>query len=118
MLGGILCLGARAKANWPQPGEAQPVHVEQVSAGVYVVRVSNPAQQTGRLQLVRLPDGVVLYESSSRKPAFGSKLNLQELPNGNYALVVQLGKEQRRYPMQISSTEQRQIALDLASTLQ
>lgn len=111
-----LLLTARAASSSPpnQPATAQPVGVQQVGEYVYLVRVSNPTQQRASLQLVRLTDGAVLYQELSSRPSFGQKLNVGNLADGQYAVVVKLGAATHRYTLQLRTTTQRSSLLSLA----
>jgi hypothetical protein len=73
---------------------------------VYLVRVSNPALVKGRMQLVQKSNGALLYQYSSSEPSFGRRLNISKLPEGDYAVIVKMGKETFRYPLAIGNTAQ------------
>ncbi|WP_400192952.1 hypothetical protein [Hymenobacter sp. B81] len=115
----LLLLAALAGASLSasaqsEPAAPQPVGVERVGEFVYLVRVSNPQRQPGRLQLLRPADGSVLYEDSSSQASFGQKLNVQHLPDGEYQLVVKLGPAQHRFTLNLRTTTQRTTDLTTA----
>ncbi len=85
---------------------------------MYLVRVSNPGLQRGSLQLVRVADSAVLYEEVSTRPSFGQKLNVESLTDGQYAVVVTLGKSTHRYTLQLRTTTQRTTDLSLSTVSQ
>ena len=109
---------AVAQQGSDQQVTTQPVGVERVGEFVYLVRVSNPGLQRARLQLVRVADGTVLYQEVSTRPSFGQKLNVESLTDGQYAVVVTLGKSTHRYSLQLRTTTQRTTDLSLATMAQ
>ncbi|RTQ48538.1 hypothetical protein EJV47_16330 [Hymenobacter gummosus] len=116
LLAAFAALGFTAPAQAATPAEnGQPVCVDKVADFTYLVRVSNPAQRRARLQVVRISDGAVLHEESSRKPSFGEKLNVKQLPDGDYALVVELNNTTHRYPINLRTTVQRNTMVSLAT---
>jgi hypothetical protein len=117
----FLALAALAALGFTAPAQAQapassgePVHVDKVGEFTYVVRVSNPAQQRTKVRLVRLSDGAVLHEGYSKQPTFGEKFNVQQLPDGQYAFDVVMGKNTHRYQLNLSTTVQRSTMLSMA----
>ncbi|KAA9333004.1 hypothetical protein F0P96_08445 [Hymenobacter busanensis] len=105
--GSSLGLTSAAQAETPS---AQRVYVDQVGDRVYTVRVSNPTLQRGRVQLVRLSDNKLLYQGISSRPSFGRKLNVQELPDGQYAFVVKLGAETHRIDLNLQTASTERVA--------
>ncbi|GAA4390791.1 hypothetical protein GCM10023186_39380 [Hymenobacter koreensis] len=114
---GLLVLGKGQLAT-AQQAPAQPVTVAQTADFVYTVRVSNPARQLGRLQLVRTTDGAVLYQKSSSDGSFGEKLNVRNLADGRYALVVKLGTDTHRFGLDLQTTQTRSASLLSLATAQ
>jgi hypothetical protein len=110
LLMSLLVLGKSQLAT-AQQASGEPVCVEQVGDFVYVVRVSNPAQVPGRLQLVRAADGTVLYQKTSTAASFGDKLNVRNLADGRYAVVVKLGAATRRFALDLHTTQTRSAQL-------
>ncbi|RTQ48533.1 hypothetical protein EJV47_16305 [Hymenobacter gummosus] len=106
----LLLIGAGRPVTAQEP-LGQPVCLDQLADCVYLVRVSNPAQLPSRLQLVRAADGAVLYEKASTAPSFGEKLNVQQLPDGRYAVVVQRGPDMRRFALDLHTTQTRSARL-------
>ena len=106
-----LLLTGMARSSTAQQPAGQPVYVEQTADCVYLVRVSNPAQLPGRLQLVRTTDGAVLYEKASAAPAFGEKLNVGSLADGQYAVVVKLGHATHRFALALHTRQLRETHL-------
>ncbi|OON71104.1 hypothetical protein [Hymenobacter sp. CRA2] len=91
---------------------AQPVYIDKVGNFVYLVRVSNPAQQLSKVQLVRQHDGAKLFEATSRKPSFGHKINVQKLPDGEYTFVVKTGSEVHQFVLDLRTTTERSAQLN------
>jgi hypothetical protein len=89
--------------------------VDQVADFTYLVRVSNPHLQRSEVKVVRLSNNKILFQQSSLHPSFGHKLNVKELPDGQYAFVVKVGKETHRYTLDINTTMQRSTRLGTVS---
>lgn len=107
-------LGFIRPAQAAQPESGQPVNVDKVAGCTYLVRVSNPAQRWAKLELVRLSDGAVLHQDGSKRPDFGQKLNLSQLPDGQYAFVVTLNNNTHRYTIDLKASTQRSAVLSMA----
>lgn len=108
-------LGFTQVAQAQSSARPQPVSVAKLGDFTYLVRVSNPHFQKGELQVVRLSDNAVLYDKFTNKPVFGSKLNVQQLPDGEYAFVVKVGKDVTRYTLNIHTTIERAARLGSVS---
>ena len=104
-----------AQAALAQDGP-HPAGVHQMSGLTYQVWVSNPAGRHGRLQVIDTSNKV-WYEQTGSARSFGRLLNLSELPDGNYAIVMEIGREKHRFDLQLHSTSQR-IAAVSADQLQ
>lgn len=113
-----LLLTGMARPSTAQQPAGQPVCVEQTAECVYLVRVSNPAQLPGHLQLVRATDGVVLYDKASVAPSFGEKLNVSGLADGQYAVVVKLGRATHRFALALHTKQTREARLISLATPQ
>ncbi|MCC3156223.1 hypothetical protein LJ737_03190 [Hymenobacter sp. 15J16-1T3B] len=105
-------LPARAQAV----GRPQPVCIDQVGPFSYLVRVSNPSRQQGELQLLSMANNKLLYQQYSRGTVFGNRLNVQELPDGQYAFLVKVGKKTYNYTLDIHSSRERVARLGTVST--
>ncbi|MCA8832476.1 hypothetical protein [Hymenobacter pini] len=108
VLFGLLLGGHFATAQEPT---AHPVCLDQVADCVYLVRVSNPAQATCRLQVVRTADGAVLFEKTGQTMTFGEKLDVSSLADGRYAVVVKMGPETHRFNLNLRTTQTRSASL-------
>ena len=119
-LGAALLQSSSLGLALTQPAQAQqpvsPAGVEKMSDFSYRVWASNPAAQPGRLQLLNAATGTLLYEEYSSKVSFGRKFNVRDLPDGQYAFVVKLGKQQYRYTLNLHTTSQRSAELSAAAT--
>jgi hypothetical protein len=102
-----------SQAQFTETG--QPVNIKQVEDMVYVVQVSNPSQQKCTMQLLRSKDGAVLYKSSSFQPTFGQKLNVRNLTDGQYTLVVQTPGGTRRFGLDLGTSVQRTAMLGMVT---
>ena len=96
-------LGPRAARAQEKPPVAGAYQVHDLT---YRVWGCNPARRAGRVRVVD-ENGQVLYEQRSSALSFGGLLNLSNLPDGRYALVVEIGREQHRFAVQLRSTRQR-----------
>jgi hypothetical protein len=109
LLGAGLGLSGLAAAQSPR---SQPVAIDQVADFVYLVRVSNPAQLPGQLQVIRSSDGEILYYGPvSRRAVFGGKLNIRGLSDGQYTFLIKVGKETHRYSLDLNTVVQRSARL-------
>ncbi|GAA4390768.1 hypothetical protein [Hymenobacter koreensis] len=110
-----LGLAPAAQATTPDQPRPQPISVQQVADYTYVVRVSNPTLERSQVQLVRLSNNTVLFRKSHNGPAFGHKLNVEQLPDGEYAFEVKVGKQTHRYTLDIHTQMQRSARLGSVS---
>lgn len=104
-------LAAGFGLSFAQPFQAQaadgkPVCVDKLDNFTYLVRVSNPTQQRSEMLLER-PDGKRLYSSNDFAPSYGRKLNLKNLEDGQYAIVVKTGQEVYRYTLTVQTLKER-----------
>ena len=106
-----LPLGLLAPRPTAAADAGQPVCLQQVDEFRYLVRISNPAQQATTLRLLRQSDQTVLYEQQSRLPACGQQLNLRNLADGHYAVLVRIGRTDYRYDLLIQTTTRRETVL-------
>ncbi|TGE24958.1 hypothetical protein E5K00_07090 [Hymenobacter aquaticus] len=104
-----LALAAARPAAADTPG--QPVCLQQLDSVRYLVRIANPSQQPTTLRLLRQADQRVLYKVQSRQPACGQQLNLSNLTDGAYEVVVSIGAATYHYGLRIQTTTQRQTQL-------
>ncbi|WP_303309812.1 hypothetical protein [Hymenobacter sp. BT730] len=117
----LLLVAACASLGFTQSAQAQssarpqPVCVDKVTDFTYLVRVSNPQLQRGELKVIRLSDNKVLYNQFNKKAVFGSKLNVRELPDGEYAFIVRVGKDITRYTLDINTKLERSARLGSVS---
>ena len=80
--------------------------VYQLSGLTYRVWANNLAARRGRVRVIDRSNRV-WYDQTSSARSFGQLLNLSELPDGNYAIVMEIGREERRFDLQLHSTSQR-----------
>ncbi|MCR5888184.1 hypothetical protein LRS06_10490 [Hymenobacter sp. J193] len=102
LLAALIGLGFSHAAQAQVVAASAPAYVSKVSDNVYVLRISNPAQQKGQVQIVRLRDGAKLYQRFSAAPSFGMKLNVRDLVGDRYEFVVTLGQKTYRYPLNLA----------------
>lgn len=109
-------LNAGQSAYAQSVSRPQPVCVDQVGDFSYLVRVSNPKRYQGEVQLVNTSNNAVHYQQYSHSHIFGQRLNVRDLPDGQYALRVKLGKDTYNYTLDIHSTRARVARLGAVST--
>lgn len=97
-------IGVRAARAQESQGLAAGMY--QAHDLTYRIWGCNPARRPGRVQVVG-ENGQVLYEQLSSAANFGGLFNLSDLPDGHYALVVEIGREEHRFAVQLRTTGQR-----------
>ncbi|HEX8326352.1 MAG TPA: hypothetical protein VF629_02340 [Hymenobacter sp.] len=106
----VLLAGVLLSLGVATPGRAQDAPrwagVEKVTDMSYRVWACNP---TAKPSFIRLVDkkGLIYYEQFSSAVNFGRQLNVGELPNGEYALLVKVGKETHRFDLRVKSESRR-----------
>ncbi|MCC3156225.1 hypothetical protein LJ737_03200 [Hymenobacter sp. 15J16-1T3B] len=91
--------------------EGVPVRVDKLSDFTYLLSVSNPSQKTSQVWLENLETGARLYQSSDKAPSFGRKLNVKNLEDGQYAIVVQTDRVTRRYTLELSTRPTQRVSM-------
>jgi hypothetical protein len=84
----------------------QPVSVQALDAQNIRVRIDNPAQLNGRVQVVRLVNGQTLFDESFAATPYGHRFNFRDLPAGRYALTMTVGAQLYRYTMEVACNGQ------------
>lgn len=97
LAGLLLALAARPAAAQ----SAGPVTVTSPSAECIRVRIDNAARQPGRVQVVSLSSGQVLFDETYDAPAYGNRFNFRGLAAGRYALLLYAAGTQYRYILQV-----------------
>lgn len=99
---GLLTLAAFLAADPAHAQQPRPlVTVENADAESIRVRVANPTQQPGRVQIVRLATGTTVFADTYAAAAYGHRFNFRNLSAGRYALLMQVGGEAYRYVLQV-----------------
>ncbi|TYZ08931.1 hypothetical protein FY528_12005 [Hymenobacter lutimineralis] len=83
-----------------QPAQAQqaaPVTLETPTPETLRVRVQNPAQQAGSVQIVSLRTGQSLFRETYTAPVYANRFDFRNLAGGHYSVVLRLGRDQYRY---------------------
>lgn len=110
-------LGTTRSAQAQTDSRPQPVCIDQVGDFSYLVRVSNPARAQGEVQLISLRNNAVLYQQYSKGCVFGNRINVRELPDGQYAFLVKVGAQTYNYTLDIHSSRNRTARLGSVSTV-
>ncbi|MCC2545394.1 hypothetical protein LJY25_02975 [Hymenobacter sp. BT175] len=93
--------------------QPQPVAVEKMDETSFRVRISNPQQKAGTLEIVNLANGRTLFKEGYTGVVHGHKFNFRDMQDGKYAVVVKVGKEKFRYELQLQTTTQRTVAMNV-----
>jgi hypothetical protein len=107
----LLTLGGSFLAHPILAQQAQPVKVEKANATTFRVRIQDPSQQAGRVRVVSLGTGQTLYDERYNAPAYGHAFDFQNVREGNYMLVMQMGQTKYRYTVQVKKQPQVSVAL-------
>ncbi|MBD2717123.1 hypothetical protein KBK19_18920 [Microvirga sp. STR05] len=99
-LAGLL-LALAATASPAQAQHASPVSVTSPDAESIRVRINQAARQPGRVQVVSLGSGQVLFDEAYDAPAYGHRFNFRTLPAGRYALLLHAASTHYRYTLQV-----------------
>lgn len=94
-----------------QAAEGKPVtaRIDKMSDNTYLVRVSNPSQKWSRVHLTQASSGAELYRSGDAAPAFGRVLNLKNLEDGKYNLVVSTREGTSRFVLDVRTQAQQRV---------
>ncbi|RYU81002.1 hypothetical protein [Hymenobacter persicinus] len=98
---GILLLSGLGTAPRALAQHASPVSVTSVDAESIRVRIDNAAGQPGRVQVLNLTSGQVLFDEAYSATAYGHRFNFRQLPAGPYALLLRAAGTQYRYTLQV-----------------
>lgn len=103
-----LCVAAAPAA---QAQAAASVQLVPATFGSFQVRIANPAQEAGRVQVVQLNNDQVLFSEATQAPAYGHRFGFGTLPAGSYAVLVQLGTAHYRYAVQVRNNGQGMLSV-------
>ncbi|RTQ48536.1 hypothetical protein EJV47_16320 [Hymenobacter gummosus] len=117
LLAAGLGLGASQPAAAQSAARPQPVCVDQVGPFSYLVRVSNPSRVWSYIQLTNPKTNQTFFQRYSKGHTFGNRLNVQNLPDGEYAFQVKVGKDVYNYTLDIHSTHDRTARLGMVTTM-
>lgn len=85
-------------------GTPQPVLVQAADQHSIRVRISNPAQQLGQVQVMRQGSGQRLFSEAYSAAEYGHRFDFRQLSAGRYVLLVMVGPQQYRYVVQVQTT--------------
>ncbi|MGI4874990.1 MAG: hypothetical protein ACRYFX_27865 [Janthinobacterium lividum] len=83
-----------------------PVRVTQAASQSLRVRIDNPRQLRGTVQVLRLANGQPLFEESYTAAAYGHRFDFDGVPAGRYALLLKVGSDRYRYVVQVAPQAQ------------
>ncbi|SFQ76784.1 hypothetical protein [Hymenobacter arizonensis] len=112
-LGSILLLGALlsllpGSSALAQDTSAHWAGVNKIDEFRYKVWGCNPASLRGTVRLVNAK-GDVLHVMSSTDISFGQRLNVSELPDGEYKFLVTIGKEVHSFALNLQTLPARSL---------
>jgi hypothetical protein len=108
LLGG-LAIVASAGAALAQ--SAPSVTAKQGDAQGLWLTIENPAQQRLQMQVVSQAQGVCLVNEVNHLTSYGSKLNFNGMPSGQYAVLLRVGHERFRYNVDVQGKAQTTISV-------
>jgi len=100
---GLLAVASLGFARNAAAQTAPPVRIAQVDATNFRLRIDNPAQQRSQLTVLRQASGQVLHSTAFRDAAYGCRLNFNNLPDGQYTILLKTGPERYRYTVQVQN---------------
>ena len=88
--------------------EAHPtVEATQIANRIFRVWAFNPTVQRSQLRVVpKDEEDRVLFEQHGSDTSFGRKLDVHELPDGRYSILLKVDRTQHRFELVLHSTRQ------------
>jgi hypothetical protein len=105
VLGLVAGMGLAA-SNSAQAQQVQPVRTK-AEAEALLMTIENPTQQRVQVKVMQLSSNTCLSNEINHKPSYGCKLNFAQLPAGEYAVMLRVGREKFRYAVQVQPQAQR-----------
>ncbi|WP_201978947.1 hypothetical protein [Hymenobacter rubidus] len=99
LLGGLAVLGSAGSAL----AQDAPSVKAKADAQSLALTVENPQQERMHVQVICLDKYACLLNEVNRKPSYGTKLNFDGVPAGQYAVVLRVGHERYRYTVQVQA---------------
>ena len=95
-----------------------PAHAQQAQsvqtkteAESLMLTVENPTQQRMQVQVMQVSSQTCLSSEINHQPSYGTKLNFAQLPAGEYAVLVSVGRERYRYAVQVQAQNATTISV-------
>ena len=108
VLGGLLAAGTIGSAL---AQTAPSVKAKQADAQSLWLTVENPTQQRMQLRVVSLTTDQCLMNEVNRQISYGSHLNFNGVPVGQYAVTLRVGHERYRYTVQVQNLPKTTISV-------
>jgi hypothetical protein len=102
-----LGLSGVALAGTHEGTPAAPVQVQSADQHSIRVRISNPAQQPGQVQVMRQGNGQVLFSEAYAEATYGHRFDFRSLSAGRYVVLITVGPQQYRYVVQVQTINQQ-----------
>jgi len=90
-----------AAAHPAQAQQTASVTISSPDAESIRVRIDNATGQPGRVQVLSLGSGQVLFNQAYDAPAYGHRFNFRTLPTGRYLLLLHAAGTEYRYTLQV-----------------
>ncbi|GAB3855683.1 hypothetical protein GCM10028822_26920 [Hymenobacter terrigena] len=108
LLGGLAIVGSAGTAL---AQSAPSVKTKQADDQALWLTVENPAQQRLQMQVVSLDHSVCLVNEVNHLTSYGSKLNFNGMPAGQYAVLLRVGRERYRYGVDVQAKAKTTISV-------
>jgi hypothetical protein len=90
--------------------DGQPVSLTQVAPASLRLRVANPNQASGYVQVVRLSTQQPLFTETYSVPAYGQRFDFDRAPSGRYQVELQVGPARYHYSVCVRTHAGRSTA--------
>ncbi|MCB2378555.1 hypothetical protein LGH70_13225 [Hymenobacter sp. BT635] len=100
VLAGLLALAATSPAHAQQ---SPTVALTSPDAESLRVRIASPAPLPGRVQVISLSSGQVLFDEAYAAPVYQHRFCFRNLPTGRYALLLNAAGTQYRYTLHMAA---------------
>lgn len=108
LLGGLAVLGTAGAAL---AQNAPSVKAKQADSQALWLTVENPNQERMQLKVVSLAQHAALVNETNRHASYGSQLNFEGVPAGQYAVLLRVGRERYRYSVDVKADAQTSISV-------
>ena len=108
---GLLLLGSLSLSTPAVAQQPSPVAVTKANDTTLRLRIQNPEQQSNRVRVISLTTGQTLFYERFDAPAYGKCLDFAKMQDGDYVVLMQIGKSTHRYTVRVNNKPQCSVAL-------